>query len=75
MLTDLYIFLQLGVCTQEPSREFCHLFPLPDNFNPEDISPSPRRPNVKGTTKTPKDIVDDLCALPNVSIICELIDK
>nr|XP_002121122.3 acyloxyacyl hydrolase-like [Ciona intestinalis] len=63
----------IGLCTQEPGTNFCHLFPLPDGFN-GNYKSRPYPPLL--LTKEVRSIDDyPMCDLPGVKDICEHINR
>merc|ERR1712136_189879 len=68
------ICLTLGLCSVDEGRDFCHLFPVPEDFDPNDM-PSPPGRFTARLNRSTKDAVDDLRAMPEFSAICDIIDK
>uniref|UniRef100_H2ZEF6 Saposin B-type domain-containing protein n=1 Tax=Ciona savignyi TaxID=51511 RepID=H2ZEF6_CIOSA len=61
----------IGLCTQDPGKPFCHLFPLPNGFT----SPYKRR-IIRSTFPDIRAIEDyPICNLPGVDKVCEKINR
>lgn len=60
----------IGICTQDPNKDFCHLYPLPSSFNHRQYAAN--RPSA---ARFPTFKKYDFCNLPGVKELCDGINR
>jgi len=66
--------VQIGLCTHDPGTDFCHIFPLPPNFNGTYQQRNTQPVFRPYAFPTARDIGDyPICSIPGVQEVCDKI--